>query len=90
MADNVSGLFEWGKGLSNAASGAGFPMAAVPESTDLKDFVVWAKGITVAVGAMISLPTLADDADYAACLGWAKTLDTAARAMLPSLPALPS
>ncbi len=90
MADeNVSILFDWARGLANMAGGAGMPLEAVPESSDVKDFVTWGKSVSSALGGMILLPALADDAGYDAALAWAKTLDGAARGMGAALPALP-
>ena len=90
MADeNTAMLFAWGNAVVNAASGAGFPMPALGNSGELKDFVGWGRQVNAAAGGMITLPALAEDADYGAALGWAKSLDGQARAMLPGLPELP-
>ncbi len=87
--ENVSILFDWARGLANMAGGAGMPLQAVPESSEVKDFVMWAKSVSSALGGMIPLPAVADDADYDAALAWAKTLDGVARGMGAGLPALP-
>ena len=90
MADeDVSKLVVWGKALVAAASGAGFPMQSLADSSDLKDFVAWARGVTSAAAGMISLPSLPESADFAAALAWARALDGQARAMLAGLPELP-
>jgi hypothetical protein len=87
--EDVSALFEWGRGLVQTAGAAGFPMQAVPASTDLKDFVGWAKAVSSGMGGMVPLPALGDDGDYASALAWAKAFDGTARGMGASLPPLP-
>ena len=87
--DNIGALFEWARGLVQAAAGAGFPMQAVPGSSELKDFVDWAKAVGAGMAGMASLPALADDSDFAAALAWAKSLDGTARGMGADLPPLP-
>jgi hypothetical protein len=90
MADeNVNILFDWARSLAIVAGGAGMPLPAVPESSEVKNFVPWAKSVSAAVGGMLPLPSLADDADYSAVLSWAKALDGAARGMGADLPSLP-
>jgi hypothetical protein len=90
LAEDVNALFEWGRGLVQAAAGAGFPMQAVPASAGLKEFVDWAKAVTAGLGGMVPVPALGDDADYAAALAWARAFDGTARGMGASLPPLPS
>ncbi len=87
--ENMSALFVWAQSLSQTAAQAGMAMQALPESREVKDFVGWAKAVTAAVGGMMPLPALADDAGYDEALAWAKALDGAARGMGASLPNLP-
>jgi hypothetical protein len=87
--EDVSKLVSWGQALVQAASGAGFPMQAIPDSSDLNGFVAWARGVTSAAAGMMSLPSLSQGADFAEALAWAKALDGQARGMLAGLPDLP-
>ncbi len=88
-SENLSALFEWGQAVVIAASSAGFAMQDVPPSNDLKDFVAWARAVAPAISGFLPLPPLAVDSDYATALGWAKSLDGAARGMGAELPQLP-
>ncbi len=88
--EDIGALFQWGRSLVQTAASAGFPMQAVPDSTALTDFVAWAKAVGAGMGGFVTLPALADDADFAAALGWAKAFDGTARGMGADLPPLPS
>jgi hypothetical protein len=91
MADEkLDGLFMWARGLVQTAASAGFPMQAAPDAGEMKDFVGWAQAVTAGMGGMVPLPSLANDADFAAALAWAKALDGTARGMGADLPPLPS
>ncbi|HXH21660.1 MAG TPA: hypothetical protein VNN10_06495 [Dehalococcoidia bacterium] len=87
--ENVGALFAWGRALVQTAASAGFPMAALPESGQLSDFIAWARSVNSGIGAMASLPSLPDDAGYEQVLAWARALDGTARGMGAALPPLP-
>ena len=87
--EQIGALFTWGKSIVDGAKSQGFPMQELSASGQLKDFVVWAKGVGAGMGGFISLPALTDDADFAAALGWAKACDSAVRQFGASPPALP-
>ncbi len=87
--ETVSALFHWGQELARGSNAAGFPMQTPPDAGDVKDFVTWARVVGAGMAGFMTLPALADDADFSAALGWAKAVDQAVRQFGAQLPALP-
>ena len=87
--DQVGALVNWGKEIVRGANQAGFPMQALPETAGLSEFVAWAKAVGAGMGGFMTLPALADEADFAAALGWAKAFDQGVRQFGATPPALP-
>ena len=87
--EQIGALFTWGKSIVDGAKSQGFPMQELSTSGQLKDFVSWAKAVGAGTGGFISLPALADDADFGGALAWAKAFDSAVRQFGASPPALP-
>ena len=87
--DGLTAITSWANALSSLAGQRGFPLPLLGESASLGDLVAWARAINGAAGAYVSLPSLPADADEAAVLSWAKTVDGAIRGFGISLPPLP-
>ena len=87
--DTLTAITSWANALGGLAGQRGFSLPLLGETTSLGDLVAWARSVNGAAGAYVSLPSLPADADEAAVLSWAKTVDGAIRGFGISLPPLP-